>query len=362
MMSAPDAAYDGSPEAPRVGSDLRAARHRLGWDLPEVAASLRIRLPYLEALEEGRIADLPGNAYALGFLRTYARALGLDATDLSRRFKAEADAVNRKTELVFPAPVPDRGVPAGAVVLIGALLAVGAYVGWYRLSGEGKLPAEVVTPVPARLAPLAEQAVPPSIPVAGAPPAGQPDAASPGPAPVPAPPSQPGGSMLTSADIPAASVSPASAAAALPVPGFSPLPLQGAVPAAAGAAAPAVSQPAGLPPLPDGTRIVLRAKSDAWIQVRDRASGQVLVNRILHPGDVWPVPPKPNLLLTTGNAGGTEVLVDGAVSPALGGPGVVRRDLPLDPDQIKGGKLAAAGPVPAPAAPQPVAAPRPAPQ
>jgi len=137
VMSSSDAAYDGPADAPRVGADLRAARHRLGWELPEVAAGLRIRLPYLEALEDGRIADLPGNAYALGFLRTYATALGLDPYDLSRRFKAEAAAVNRKTELAFPVPVPERGVPAGAVVLLGAVLAVGAYVGWYRLSAGG---------------------------------------------------------------------------------------------------------------------------------------------------------------------------------------------------------------------------------
>jgi cytoskeleton protein RodZ len=54
------------------------------------------------------------------------------------------------------------------------------------------------------------------------------------------------------------------------------------------------------------------------------------------------VPAKPNLLLTTGNAGGTDLVVDGASSPSLGGNGVVRRDLPLDPDLIKDGKLAPA--------------------
>jgi cytoskeleton protein RodZ len=79
------------------------------------------------------------------------------------------------------------------------------------------------------------------------------------------------------------------------------------------------------------------------MQVRDR-SGQVLLNRVLHPGDTWPVPVRANLLLTTGNAGGTELLVDGATTPAIGASGAVRRDLPLDPDQIKGGKLAAVGP------------------
>ena len=79
------------------------------------------------------------------------------------------------------------------------------------------------------------------------------------------------------------------------------------------------------------SRIVLSATADAWMQVRDRA-GQVLLNRILHTGETWPVPPQPNLLLTTGNAGGTESWWMGWRSPSLGGSGAVRRDLPLDPD------------------------------
>jgi cytoskeleton protein RodZ len=324
MMSAPEAAYDGPSDAPRVGADLRAARQRLGWELPEVAAGLRIRLPYLEALEDGRIADLPGNAYALGFLRTYATALGLDPDELSRRFKAEAAAVNRKTELAFPVPVPDRGVPAGALVLLGTILAIGAYIGWYRLSGDGRLPAEAVAPVPAQLAPLADQAVPP----APAPPA--PSAAGSNTTPAPAP--------ALAGPVPASPpISPSSASAAL-------LPVAPPTATATAQAVGATATP--LPASPEGTRIVLRAKSDAWMQVRDR-SGQVLLNRVLHPGDTWAVPVRANLLLTTGNAGGTELLVDGASTPPLGASGVVRRDLPLDPDQIKDGKLASATPQPA---------------
>jgi cytoskeleton protein RodZ len=54
------------------------------------------------------------------------------------------------------------------------------------------------------------------------------------------------------------------------------------------------------------------------------------------------VPAKPSLLLTTGNAGGTELLVDGTPSASLGGDGAVRRDLPLDADAIKDGRLAPA--------------------
>jgi cytoskeleton protein RodZ len=62
------------------------------------------------------------------------------------------------------------------------------------------------------------------------------------------------------------------------------------------------------------------------------------------------VPAKGQLLLTTGNAGGTELLVDGVLAPSLGGDGAVRRDLALDPDQIRDGRAAAAAGPPRPAA------------
>jgi cytoskeleton protein RodZ len=126
------------------------------------------------------------------------------------------------------------------------------------------------------------------------------------------------------------------------------------------AAAPVVAPPPASPSsaqaaLPDGTRILLRAKAEAWIQVRDR-QGQVLLNRVLRPGETWPVPAKLQLLLTTGNAGGTELLVDGTATPSLGADGAVRRDLPLDADAIRDGKLTptlAAAPPPRPATPAP---------
>jgi cytoskeleton protein RodZ len=286
------------PLAPRAGADLRAARERVGWTLQELAPALHIRLEYLEALEAGRIRELPSNAHALGFLRTYAAALGLDPDETAKRFKVEAAAVNEKTELDFPEPVPERGVPAGAVALLGILLAVGTYAGWYRLSGEGRLPAETIMQIPLRLAPLAEQAARPSTaPVV---------AATPVPAEAPA---------VQQAEAPSVpAISPTSAAAAVPQPAPDEQTAQ--------------------------SRILIRVSADAWLQVRDRA-GPVLLTRTLHPGETWEVPPKPNLLLTTGNAGGTDLVVDGVTSPPLGGSGAVRRDLPLDPDLIKDGKLAA---------------------
>ena len=293
--------------ASRVGAELRAARLRLGWRLPDVAASLRIRLPYLEAIEEGRVSDLPGNAYAVGFLRAYAGVLGLDAAEVARRFRAEAQEVNRKPELSFPAPVPERGVPAGAVVLLGVVIAVGSYAAWYRLSGDRSPPPATIPAVPERLAPLADRAAPPSNP--------SPQVASILPPPTPAS---------------------AAAPAVLP-PALPPVPMPASGPASAPLAAasqPPAAPPAAAPPPGDSARMVLRVKTDAWVQVRD-AKGPVLLNRVLRAGETWPVPTGQKLLLTTGNAGGTEVVTDGVPGPSLGAVGTVKRDVPLDPDALK---------------------------
>ena len=61
----------------------------------------------------------------------------------------------------------------------------------------------------------------------------------------------------------------------------------------------------------------------------------------MQPGESWTVPRHAGLVLTTGNAGGTELLVDGRPAPPLGSPGMVVRDQPLDAGLIKAGALPA---------------------
>ncbi len=291
--------YPEMPGAP-LGADLRTARERLGWTLDAVAGYLRIRRAYLQAIEEGRTQELPGPTYALGFVRAYAQALGLDPNDAARRLRAETGEAPRRPELDFPTPVPERGVPALVVILVGAVVAIGAYVAWFRMSGNDRPSTEVVQQLPEHLTPLVPETPPPAAKTA----------------PIPS------GSAQSFAS---GTVQPAAQASA-------------SVPPSAAAAA--TTQPAPVLPAVDGPRIVVRATADAWIQVRDK-QGPVLFNRMLRAGETWQVPAKSSLLLTTGNAGATELVVDGVVTPSLGGDGAVRRDLPLDADAIKGGKLAA---------------------
>ena len=70
---------------PGVGALMRSAREGLGDDLADVSRMLRIRLPHLQAIEDGRFEDLPGPAYAVGFVRTYAEHLGLDGDEIVLR-------------------------------------------------------------------------------------------------------------------------------------------------------------------------------------------------------------------------------------------------------------------------------------
>ena len=293
--------------AARVGSELRAARQRLGWQLPDVANGLRIRLNYLEAIEEGRLSALPGYAYAMGFVRTYASSLGLDPDEITRRFRAEALEMTRKTELTFPAPVPQRGVPAGAVILLGLVIAAGAYVGWFRYSGSDEVRVtQMASAPPDRLAALAPMPQVQSPQVASILPS--------------LPPSTPGAVSLVTPPV------------AVPVPIPVPIP----VPVA-------IAPPAPVPtPAAVSTRVVVRAKSGSWVQVREK-QGQVLLSRVLRAGETWPVPMKPQLLLTTGNAGAVELLVDGVPAPSLGAVGVARRDVLLDADALKAGRTNAPG-------------------
>jgi cytoskeleton protein RodZ len=337
--------------AARLGAELRTARQNLGWDLGDLARSLRIRQAYLEAIEAGRISDLPGTTYALGFVRAYASALGLPGEQVASRFRAESAEANIRPALSFPAPVPQRGVPAGALMLLGLVVLAGAYSGWYWISERQHTPAETVPPIPDRLQ-TAQEKQPPSPQVASILPTASPPAPKPPAAPVPQTAVQ---SASPAVAPPAPGPMPAvqapgsqSAAVQMPPPASTGLqqPPPAAAPPTAVAAVPAPAEP-------PGTRIVVKASADAWVTVKAKGS-QALFSKLMHAGDTWPVPAdKPNLLLTTGNAGGTEIDVDGRPVSGLGASGMVRHDVPLDVDLLKSGNLTPAGrpkPKPEPAA------------
>ncbi len=135
-----------------VGAMLMATRLRIGEDLRDVAKTLHIRFIYLQAIEDGRYYDLPGAAYALGFIRSYADYLGLDSAEVVRRFKNESTTKKgESSELIFPVPIPESSVPGGAIVFVGFILAVLAYGGWYLSTAKDGFLVELISPLPERL-------------------------------------------------------------------------------------------------------------------------------------------------------------------------------------------------------------------
>ncbi|HYG58950.1 MAG TPA: helix-turn-helix domain-containing protein, partial [Symbiobacteriaceae bacterium] len=70
-----------------IGRRLRAAREARGITLEVTEDETKIRRKYIEALEAGQEAGLPGDAYLKGFLRTYGNYLGLDGTALVDEYK-----------------------------------------------------------------------------------------------------------------------------------------------------------------------------------------------------------------------------------------------------------------------------------
>ncbi len=75
-----------------VGSRLKSARLELGLDLPVLSDRTKVTMRHLEAIEEGRFDALPGRPYVIGFSKSYAQAVGLDAEEIVRAVRAELQA------------------------------------------------------------------------------------------------------------------------------------------------------------------------------------------------------------------------------------------------------------------------------
>lgn len=78
-----------------IGNMLKAAREEMKLSLRDAAGSLHIRAYYLEAMEAGRFEEMPGHAYAKGYLQSYATFLQLDKEEILRRFEEGENALKR---------------------------------------------------------------------------------------------------------------------------------------------------------------------------------------------------------------------------------------------------------------------------
>ncbi len=133
-----------------VGRHLREARQQRGEDLYDVADYLRIKPSYLFALEEGDLSAMPGRAYAMGFLRSYADHLGFDGTEVVHGLRVGL-AEDAEQELHVRQPAAENRLPSVSLVILGLVLGGLAYVGWYAVQAGGGDMLQRVTALPGEI-------------------------------------------------------------------------------------------------------------------------------------------------------------------------------------------------------------------
>lgn len=74
-----------------VSERLQSARDAKGLSLSEVAQETCISICYLKAIEAGKYDELPAQTFTIGFIKSYAQALGLDCAELVAQYKSEAE-------------------------------------------------------------------------------------------------------------------------------------------------------------------------------------------------------------------------------------------------------------------------------
>jgi len=277
-----------------VGDFFRQVRETKGLTLDEVAIKTRIHPEYLKALEESNFAKLPEQVFAKGFVRSYARSLGLDEDDAMRRFTVSAGAFYNKheeRERLRQQQVEDerkRKANRKAVIAAAAVAVLGLVLLLTREQGTVSVmrPAESEAP---RTKSSATRAARPETGTAA--PA---ESGTKAPAPV------------------APSASQAGREGSLPTPAMTSDPLAG-LPLDGGASAQA--------PL----TLVLEATELSWVvvQVDDASPHEAL----LRPGERLTWKGQEKFALTVGNAGGIRGELNGKPLAPFGPKGRVVRDI-----------------------------------
>jgi cytoskeleton protein RodZ len=314
-----------------VGAMLRDRRVELKQDIDTVARQTHIKVAYLKAIEEGRRRELPGAAYVIGFVRTYADYLGFDGNRMVDDFHAQLAGDRKRAQDVQAATEPPRMSigPVGIAAIV-LMLAVVGFFAWGYLSDAGKTDVaatDEASDVDGEDTVAEGDAAPAEI-------QGSEDATDQAAGTEPAPAATPDAPVPDQQADQTTQAAPDQTASATP-------PVEDQLPPQEADAAPAAEQDPAQPQEvanAEGAagKIVLRAKLESWVQVTNEKS-EAIFSRVLRAGETYVVPNEPGLMLTTGNAGGIEIVLDGKKLKSLGSVGLVRRDVPLDPQKLKDG-------------------------
>ncbi|MEC8578377.1 MAG: RodZ domain-containing protein [Pseudomonadota bacterium] len=259
-----------------IGTALRDARVARNLSLAEVSALLRIREAHLEAIELEDFEQLPGNVYAIGFIRTYAQYLELNESDMIMRFKA-ASVESGMADMVFEEEETEQisGALKISLLVVGALV---VYVLWLVAGTQNDgITVSAVVQTPAA------------------------------PVQAPAAPTQP---AVVADEAAAAS------AAAVETPATPRAP-DGAAPAATTIEGPADVKPNAqlIDTTPASSKVEIRATRRTWMRL-ENAQGRVLFSSVIDEGEGFELPDDMDYILATRDAGALTYFVNNqAVAP-----------------------------------------------
>lgn len=327
-----------------IGDRLRQRREALGLSLDAVCARTKIQRRLLQAIETANVAILPEPVYVRGFIRQYADALELNGSELAMAYPLENVGPSRASwGAIVPAPRVRPLHLYGLYILLLVLSVVGLSVLVQRSSSWGPASrsqapttatAPPPTPAPAPPAPTVSptptppEASPTPAAIASPEPSPSPSPeASPSPEPEPSPSASP-----TPTPTPTPSPSPsAPPAAARPAPA-SPAPANPSASNAGGSGSGAVAVAQAISPLlkfptraafdPQGIRVEMMAKDQAWVRVV--VDGKVEFEGVLKAGMEQGWSAKESLVVRSGNAGGIVLSHNGAEPKPMGEPGTIQ--------------------------------------
>ncbi len=278
------------------GENLKREREMRGVTLQEISAATKISVRLLEALETENFEQLPGGIFTRSFIRAYAKYLGLDDEQVMAEYHLAVPAKSDfdLTRLAVSKPESKREgshAPVIALLLAGVLLVAGYFL--YRYSRRASEPSvSIPTPNP-----------PISTPAPTAP---TPEASAPSPAAVP----------------------PEKSPMAMTEPGPTTAPV-GTTTGTTTAAPPA---PLVIPQLDAGLTLQVAATERSWVAVD--ADRKTVLQRVLNPGEVETLKAKDSFDVTTGNALGIVLTLNGETLKPLGRRGEVK-SVHLTRDDVK---------------------------
>jgi cytoskeleton protein RodZ len=277
----------------QIGARLRVAREERGYTIQELSSQTRINQSFLDKIEGGDLAGLPGLAFVKGFIRNYISVLEIKDAELDEALSRLGPAAAREaaTQLHPSNPqVLDTEAPRPAYLKMGLFAVVAVLILWvgYVLFSGSDAPPPVVTQPPAPAA-LGTGGTPGPAMTPAAPPAGTPSA---GPPAAPAPPT-----------------APAAPGTAPPAPAPPP-PRTGAAPGAPGRSL-AAPEPRAAGPLEGRQKLELtiRGLERTWVRLSiDRAPP---IDVLLQPAETVAWEANQEIRLTIGRSNGVAVYLNG---------------------------------------------------